>query len=58
MAAVIATERRLRTRTPGRELVVQNIVNWRPIRGYGELWRGNSDLITRADSRLAEENVS
>jgi IS30 family transposase len=27
MAAVIATERRLRTRTPGRELVVQNIVN-------------------------------
>ena len=33
-AAMIATERRLRTRMPGRELVVQNIVNWRPIRGY------------------------
>src|ERR1700738_2149092 len=39
MAAVIATERRLRTRMPGRELVVQNVVNWRTVRGYGELWR-------------------
>jgi IS30 family transposase len=26
--------RHLRTRMPGRELVVRNIVNWRPIRGY------------------------
>src|SRR6266850_2400499 len=42
-----ATERRLRTRMPGRELVVQNVVNWRPIRGYGELWRGSSDWIGR-----------
>src|SRR5258705_8369767 len=47
MAAVIATERRLRTRTPGRELVVQNVVNWRTIRGYGELWRGSSDWSGR-----------
>ena len=43
MAAVIATERRLRTRMPGRELVAQNVVNWRTVRGYGELWRGSSD---------------
>ena len=28
-------------------LVVQNIVNWRTIRGYGELWRGSSDWIGR-----------
>ena len=35
MAAVIATERRLRMRMPGRELVVQNVVNWRTVRGYG-----------------------
>src|SRR6266436_3983468 len=40
-------ERRLRTRTPGRELVVQNVVNWRTVRGYGELWRGSSDWIGR-----------
>src|SRR5258707_14033842 len=44
MAAVIATERRLRTRMPGGELVVQNVVNWRTVRGYGELWRGNAEL--------------
>jgi hypothetical protein len=31
---MIVTERRLRTRMPGRELDVQNIVNWRTIRGY------------------------
>jgi hypothetical protein len=47
MAAVTATERCLRTRMPGRELVVQNVVNWRTIRGYGELWRGSSDWIGR-----------
>src|SRR5258706_15166403 len=47
MAAVIATERRLRTRMPGRELVVQNVVNWRTVRGYGELWRGRSEWIWR-----------
>jgi hypothetical protein len=47
MAAMIATERRLRTRMPGRELVAQNVVNWRTVRGYA-----------RADSRLAEENAS
>ena len=41
MAAVIATERRLRTTMRGRELVVQNVVNWRTVRGYGELWREN-----------------
>jgi hypothetical protein len=29
MAAMIATERRLRMRMPGRELVVQNVGNWR-----------------------------
>src|SRR5260221_14038266 len=45
MAAVIATERRLRTRMPGRELVVQNVVNWRTVRGYGELWRGRSGWV-------------
>src|SRR5260370_40420348 len=45
MAAMIATERRLRTRTPGRELVVQNAVNWRTVRGYGELWRGGVDWV-------------
>jgi hypothetical protein len=47
MAAVIATGRRLRTRMPGRELVVQSVVNWRTVRGYGELWRGSSDWIGR-----------
>ena len=35
MAAVIATERRLRMRVLGRELVVQNVVNWPTVRGYG-----------------------
>jgi serine/threonine protein kinase len=30
-----------------RELVVQNVVNWRTVRGYGELWRGSSDWIGR-----------
>ena len=33
MAAMIATERRLRMRMPGRELVVQNVANWRTVRG-------------------------
>src|SRR3981081_4814916 len=47
MAAVLAPERRLRTRMPGCELVVQNVVNWRTVRGYGELWRGSSDWIGR-----------
>ena len=42
MAAMIATERRLRMRMPERELVVQNVVNWRTVRGYGEQWRGSS----------------
>src|ERR1700681_326980 len=37
------SERRLGTRMPGHELVVQNVVNWRTVRGYGELWRGSSD---------------
>ena len=37
----------LRTTRPGRELVVQNIVNWRPIRGYDRQWRGSSDWIGR-----------
>src|SRR3979409_607176 len=45
MAAMIATERHLRTRMPGHELVVRNIVNWRPIRGYDGQWRGSSDLV-------------
>jgi IS30 family transposase len=31
---MIATERRLRMRMPGRDLVVQNVVNWRTVRGY------------------------
>src|SRR5712672_1252551 len=47
MAAMIATERRLRMRMPGRELVVQNVVNWRTVRGYGEQGRGSSDWISR-----------
>jgi hypothetical protein len=32
---MIATERRLRMRMLGRELVVQNVVNWPTVRGYG-----------------------
>jgi len=40
--AVLADEN-----VPGRELVVQNVVNWRTVRGYGELWRGSSDWIGR-----------
>jgi putative spermidine/putrescine transport system ATP-binding protein len=28
-------------------IVVQNVVNWRTVRGYGELWRGSSDWIDR-----------
>src|ERR1039458_9116582 len=47
MAAMIATERCLRMRMPGRELVVQNVVNWRPIRGYGRQWRGRTEWIGR-----------
>ena len=43
MAAVIATERPLQMRMPGRELVVQNVVNWRTVHGYGRQWRGSSD---------------
>jgi hypothetical protein len=27
------------------DLVVQNIVNWRTIRGYGRQWRESSDWI-------------
>src|SRR3979490_666528 len=45
MAAVIATERRLRMRMPGRDLVVQNVVNWRTVRGYGRQWRGRADVV-------------
>src|SRR5260370_40660974 len=47
MAAMIATERRLRMRMPGRDLVVQNVVNWRTVRGYGRQWRGRSEWIGR-----------
>src|SRR5208282_4087257 len=47
MAAMIATERRLRMRMPGRDLVVQNVVNWRTVHGYGRQWRGSSDWIGR-----------
>ena len=35
MAAIIVTERHLRTRMRGRDLVVQNVVSWRSIRGFG-----------------------
>jgi hypothetical protein len=35
MAAMIATEQRLRMRMLGRELVVQNVANWRTVHGYG-----------------------
>src|SRR6266851_849171 len=47
MVVMIAPERRLRMRMPGRGLVVQNVVNWRAVRGYGRLWRGSSDWIGR-----------
>ena len=42
-----ATERRLRIRMPGRGLVVQHVVNWPPVRGYGGQWRKSSDWIGR-----------
>src|SRR6516165_1589962 len=45
MAAMIATERRLRMRRPGRDPVVQNVVNWQTVGGYGGQWRGSSDWI-------------
>ena len=35
MAAIIVTERHLRTRMRGRDLVVQNTASWRSIRGFG-----------------------
>ena len=54
MAAMIATERRLRMKMPGRELVVQNVVNWRTVRGYGEQRRGSSDIGHRPCRRLVE----
>ena len=59
MAATIATERRLRMGLPGRELVVQNVVNWRTVRGYGEQWRGSSNSIGRPSkiAGCAEENA-
>ena len=58
MAAIIVIERHLRTRMRGRDLVVQNVVSWRSIRGYGGQWQGSSDWIGhRADSRLAEEDA-
>ena len=47
MAAVIATERRLRMRVLGREPAVQNVVNWPTVRGYGRQWPGSSDWIGR-----------
>ena len=53
MAAMIVTERRLRTRMPGRELKLAN--NPRLRRAVA----GSSDwIVARADSRLAEENTS
>jgi hypothetical protein len=56
---MIVTERRLRTRMPGRELIVQNIVNWRTIRATtGSSGEAQIGLVARADSRLAEENAS
>ena len=45
MAAVIATERRLRTGTPGRKRVVQNVVNWRTVRGCGPAVAGKLRLV-------------
>src|ERR1035437_4716809 len=43
MAAMIATGRQLRTRMPGHDRVVQNVVNWRSIRGFGRPWQRSSD---------------
>jgi hypothetical protein len=45
--ALTLAEREVRTKMPRRELIGQNIVNWRTVRGYGELWRGSSDSIGR-----------
>src|SRR6202161_3219229 len=45
MAAIIVTERHLRTRMRRRDLVVQNVVSWRSIRGFGGQWQGSSDWI-------------
>jgi hypothetical protein len=53
MAAVIATERRLRTRMPGREPVVQNVVNWRTVRGYGPRPRTDHVVFTSRACRRA-----
>src|ERR1700682_3001663 len=50
MAAMIATERRLRTRMPGHEPVVQSIVNWGTIRGYDRPSLGNSGCVGRPRS--------
>ena len=33
------------TRMPGRDRVVQNVVSWRLIRGFGRPWRASSDWI-------------
>ena len=41
----IVTERHLRTTMRGRNLVVQNAVSWRSIRGFGGRWQGSSDWI-------------
>ena len=41
----IVTERHLRTTMRGRNLVVQNAVSWRSIRGFGGQWQGSSDWI-------------
>ena len=35
----------VRTRMPGHDRVVQNVVNWRSIRGFGRPWQGSSDWI-------------
>src|SRR6267142_1587229 len=50
MAAVIATERRLRTRMPGREPVVQKVVKWRTVRGYGP--RPSADHVVFTKPRM------
>ena len=58
MAAIIATERHLRTRMRGRDLVVQNAVSWRSIQASAVSGReAQIGLVTRADSRLAEEDA-
>jgi hypothetical protein len=37
----------------GRDLVVQNVVSWRSIRGFGGQWQATQiGLVTRADSPL------